>query len=60
MDGMRTAEFTDAGVIDGIPLVQHRCPAYRPGGVVYVSPSPSQPGDEYLVPGCGCRPAGIR
>ena len=58
--GERTAEFADAGSVDGIPLVQHRCLVYQTGGVAYVSPVPSQPGDEYLVPGCGCRPGDSR
>lgn len=42
--------FTPAS---GIPLVQHECTLY---GAVYVSAAPE--GDpEYLVPGCGCKPA---
>ena len=57
MSEMRTAEFTDAGIVDGIPLVRHLCPVY---GAAYVSPEPSQPGGGYLVPFCGCRPGGAR
>lgn len=47
-------EFEDAGTRDGTALVQHRCPGFRPGEsvpVTYVSALPSEPGDEYLVPG---------
>ena len=51
---MRTAEFTSAGTVSEIPLVQHICARY--GGAVYVSAEPSPPGEEYVVPGCGCRP----
>jgi hypothetical protein len=45
--------FTSAGATDGIPLVEHMC-----RGIVYVSAEPSLPDDDYLVPGCGCRPLG--
>lgn len=51
---MSVTEFTPAGSRDGIPLVQHHCAR---NGVAYVSAVPSEPGDPYVVPMCGCRPA---
>jgi hypothetical protein len=54
----RTAAFTPAGSVNGVALVQHLCPGWGGRGVpvAYVSAQPSPPGDEYRVPGCGCRP----
>ncbi len=56
MTKTRLTEFTSSGMRDNTPLVRHRCPRYH--GSSYVSAAPSPPGDPYLVPGCGCRPAG--
>jgi hypothetical protein len=55
MTETRTAVFTPAGSVDGIPLVQHTCERFS-APCAYVSAEPSPSGDAYLVPGCGCRP----
>lgn len=47
------AEFTP----DGAGLYHHHCSRY---GVAYVSEQPSAPGEEHVIPGCGCRPAEAR
>jgi hypothetical protein len=50
---LKLAEFTPAGTVTGVALVQHPCQLYS---VPYVSATPSPGDDPYVVPGCGCRP----